>query len=238
MRQRFVKPLNSNALKEILFQKYILQTYSTLSHPNITGSNKNCSPNWRKIASGLSLRLLMHILKKNIFTKRKNRNLLASKLRWSYFTKKQVYTILHYYSCSRLGFTSEDEYKWYWHQMIYFPETINTISTLNTIIADTFTCSFSAVHTTYSVHAGILKPWRCLPWLLDVFPFYHVLPVPLSGFNWRSLSPPWGSGPPVPKMAPPFTGSTHTPSLGSGTIPLKARSGNRFLRPGRTTQLK
>jgi hypothetical protein len=25
--------------------------------------------------------------------------------------------------------TSEDEYKWYWHQMIYFPETINTIST-------------------------------------------------------------------------------------------------------------
>jgi hypothetical protein len=29
--------------------------------------------------------------------------------------------------------TSEDEYKWYWHQMIYFPETINAISTLNTI---------------------------------------------------------------------------------------------------------
>jgi hypothetical protein len=25
--------------------------------------------------------------------------------------------------------TSEDEYKWYWHQVIYFPETINTIST-------------------------------------------------------------------------------------------------------------
>jgi hypothetical protein len=29
--------------------------------------------------------------------------------------------------------TSEDEYKWYWHQMIYFPETINTISTMNTM---------------------------------------------------------------------------------------------------------
>ncbi len=29
--------------------------------------------------------------------------------------------------------TSEDEYKWYWHQMIYFPETINTISTRNSI---------------------------------------------------------------------------------------------------------
>ncbi len=25
--------------------------------------------------------------------------------------------------------TSEDEYKWYWHQMIYFHESINTIST-------------------------------------------------------------------------------------------------------------
>jgi hypothetical protein len=30
--------------------------------------------------------------------------------------------------------TSEDEYKWYWHQMIYFPETINTISTTNTVL--------------------------------------------------------------------------------------------------------
>jgi hypothetical protein len=29
--------------------------------------------------------------------------------------------------------TSEDEYKWYWHQMIYFPETINTISTTITM---------------------------------------------------------------------------------------------------------
>ncbi len=29
--------------------------------------------------------------------------------------------------------TSEDEYKWYCHQMIYFSETINTVSTLNTI---------------------------------------------------------------------------------------------------------
>jgi hypothetical protein len=28
--------------------------------------------------------------------------------------------------------TSEDEYKWYWHQMIYFPEIINTISTTTT----------------------------------------------------------------------------------------------------------
>jgi hypothetical protein len=37
--------------------------------------------------------------------------------------------------------TSEDEYKWYWHQMIYFPETINRISTMDIYIADTFTSS-------------------------------------------------------------------------------------------------
>jgi hypothetical protein len=34
---------------------------------------------------------------------------------------------------NKASFTSEDECKWYWHQMIYFPETINTISTTNTI---------------------------------------------------------------------------------------------------------
>ncbi len=30
--------------------------------------------------------------------------------------------------------TSEDEYKWYWHQMIYFTETINAISTTDTML--------------------------------------------------------------------------------------------------------
>jgi hypothetical protein len=86
-------------------------------------------------------------------------------------------------------------------------------------ITDTFTCFFLAMHTTYSVHADILKPWRGrLPWLPAVFSFYHVLSLPLSGLNWRSLFPPWGSDPPFPKMAPPFTGSAHTPLPGSGTV--------------------
>ncbi len=42
--------------------------------------------------------------------------------------------------------TSEDEYKWYWHQMIYFPETINTISTMNIYITNTFTFISLAEH--------------------------------------------------------------------------------------------
>jgi hypothetical protein len=47
----------------------------------------------------------------------------------------------------------------------------------------------------------------------------HVFPLPLSGANWRSLSLLWGSGPPLPKMASPSTGSAHTPFLGSNTTP-------------------
>ncbi len=116
-----------------------------------------------------------------------------------------------------------------WIQMVLAPNDLfswnnksNKYTEYN--ITDTFTWFFSAVHTTYSVHAGILKPWRSrLPWLLVVFSFYHVLPLPLSGLNWRSLFLPWGSGPPFSKMAPPFTGSVHTPLPGSGTVTIGLR---------------
>jgi hypothetical protein len=92
---------------------------------------------------------------------------------------------------------------------------------------DAFTCFFLAMHTTYSVHAGILKPWRGrLPWSLVVFSSYHVFTLPLSGLNWCSLFPPWGFGPPFPKTAPPFTGSAHTPLPGSGTLPLRGSGGS------------
>ncbi len=115
--------------------------------------------------------------------------------------------------------TSEDEYKWYWRQMIYFPETINTISTRIQCHRHIHLFLLKLCTLTYSVHAGILKPWRgCLLWLLVVFPSYHVFSLPLSGLNWRSLFPPWGSSPPFPKMATPFTGSAHTPLSGSRTI--------------------
>jgi hypothetical protein len=110
-----------------------------------------------------------------------------------------------------------------WIQMVLAPNDLfswknkyNKYHGYNVI--NTFTCFFLAMHTTHSVHAGIPKPWRGrLPWHLAVFPFYHVFYLPLSGLNWRSLFLPWGSGPPFPKMVPPFTGSAHTPSPGSRT---------------------
>jgi hypothetical protein len=53
--------------------------------------------------------------------------------------------------------TSEDEYKWYWHQMIYFPETINTVSTSNTILP-----SHSLFSSCYAHHL------LCACWHLEV----------------------------------------------------------------------
>ncbi len=46
----------------------------------------------------------------------------------------------------------------------------------------------------------------------------HVSPLPMSGANWRALFLLGGSGSPLPKMASLFTGSAHTPSLGSNTL--------------------
>jgi hypothetical protein len=48
-------------------------------------------------------------------------------------------------------------------------------------------------------------------------PILSRLSSSLIRLNWRSLFPPWGSGPPLFKMATPFTGSAHTPLPGSGT---------------------
>jgi hypothetical protein len=43
--------------------------------------------------------------------------------------------------------TSEDEYKWFWHQMIYFPGTINIVSTWTYIyINNGFTFHLPAAH--------------------------------------------------------------------------------------------
>ncbi len=80
---------------------------------------------------------------------------------------------------------------------------------------------FQLCTLTYSVHAAF---WSCEGVVFLVlsssshFTTYHVPPLPLSGANWRSLSLLWGSGPPFPKMALPFTGSAHTPFPGSNTL--------------------
>jgi hypothetical protein len=66
------------------------------------------------------------------------------------------------------------------------------------------------------VHARILKPWRGR--LPSVFSSYHVFSPPLSGLNWRSLTPPGGPGPLTSKMATLSTGSAHTPLLGPRTL--------------------
>jgi hypothetical protein len=79
--------------------------------------------------------------------------------------------------------TSEDEYKWYWHQMIYFPETINTISMYNNYtFTDTFTCfflSYARQHTLCMLasrsHAGVV--------ILGLLSSSHVFSLPLSGLN-------------------------------------------------------
>jgi hypothetical protein len=106
--------------------------------------------------------------------------------------------------------TSEDEYKWFWHQMSYFPGTINIVSTrLYTSIMDSLFL-FQQCTSTYSVHAGISKLWRGrLPCPLVVFSFHYesrlsssfvrsqlTLPVPAMEIR----SPLSQDGAPIPRV--------------------------------------
>ncbi len=131
---------------------------------------------------------------------------------WAHWVKRLLVNFLNSKCQRSLIVPDTASYIRGWIQMVLTPNDLfswnNKYSKYNEYnITDTFTCFFLPMHTTYSVHAGILKPWRGrLPWPLVVFSFYHLLSLPLSGLNWRSLFPPWGSGPPFPKMAPPFTG--------------------------------
>jgi hypothetical protein len=81
--------------------------------------------------------------------------------------------------------TSEDEYKWFWHQIIYFPGTINIVSTRlychDYIHRYNSLSIFQLCTSTYSVHAGILKLWRGrLPCPLVVFSFHYRSRLPTS----------------------------------------------------------
>jgi hypothetical protein len=116
--------------------------------------------------------------------------------------------------------TSEDEYKWYWHQMIYFPETINTVSTWIYTLP-TFTFIF-LLSTTLTLCMLAFQSREGVVFLVLLssshLTMYHVLSLPLSWLYWRSSSPPPGPVPPFPKMASLFTGSAHTPFPGSATL--------------------
>jgi hypothetical protein len=96
--------------------------------------------------------------------------------------------------------------------MIYFPETIKQWVQCYWGYLHAFFLLAMHVH---SVHDRILKPWRGR--LLSAFSSYHVFSPPLSGLNWRSLTPTGGPGLFTSKMATLSTGSAHTPLLGSWT---------------------
>jgi hypothetical protein len=71
-----------------------------------------------------------------------------------------------------------------WIQMVLAPNDLfswnNTYNKYNEYnITDTFTCFFLTMHTTYSVHAGILKPWR------------GRLPLPIHRVRAHSLTGIW-----------------------------------------------
>jgi hypothetical protein len=105
--------------------------------------------------------------------------------------------------------------------MIYFPETINTIST--------------RIYTLPCIHFHLLAVHinsLCACWHLEVVkgssslsscrllisPRITSYPFLCPGSTDAPCSRLWGPVPPFPKMAPPFTGSAHTPLPGSTTL--------------------
>ncbi len=122
-------------------------------------------------------------------------------------------------NCSRHGFL----YIRGSMQMVIAPNDLfswnNRFNEYN-VTVDIYTFFLRLCTWTYSVQARILKPWRGnLPRLPAISSSCHVFPPPLSGFNWRSLSPLGGPvpGPSTSKMAPLSTGSAHTPLPGFRT---------------------
>jgi hypothetical protein len=121
--------------------------------------------------------------------------------------------------------TSEDECKWFWHQMIYFPGTINIVSiqlychayiTMNSFfILQLCMSTLTLCMLAFWSREGVVFIVLSSPSHLTVS---HVFPLPMSGANWRSLSLLWGLPPPSSNMAPLSTGSAHTPFSGYKTI--------------------
>ncbi len=118
--------------------------------------------------------------------------------------------------------TSEDEYKWYWHQMIYFPETINTVSTWIYIHRQCIHFYLLAEHNNSLCACWHLKAVKgsssSSSCRLLISPCITSYPFPCPGSTDALCSRLWGPVPPFPKMASLFTGSAHTPFHGSTTL--------------------
>ncbi len=129
--------------------------------------------------------------------------------------------------------TSEDECKWFWHQMIYFPGTINTVNTrLHYYTYITMNLSFILQLCTLTLTLCMLAFLSregvvfFLPYLLSHLTMSHVLSPAMSVANWRPLPLLGGFPPPSPNMAPSSTGSAHTPFSGYKTVGMKGDLGD------------
>ncbi len=111
--------------------------------------------------------------------------------------------------CSRHGFL----YIRGWMQMVMAPNNLfswNNKYNKYIVTKDIYTFFLMLCTWTHSVHARILKPWRgSLPWLPAISSSCHVFLPPLSGLNWRSLSP-LGNPVPLPPKWRPFSQGPRT----------------------------
>ncbi len=103
----------------------------------------------------------------------------------------------------------------FYYQMIYFPETDNTIKH-NSCYGCRCSNYYTMHNNTHSVHKRHLVLWRAH--LLCSEASCYVCPPPLSYANCPPFPPHGRLGPPASKMAPISPGSTHTPSTPSVTI--------------------
>ncbi len=109
--------------------------------------------------------------------------------------------------------------------MIYFPGTINTMSTRYIITLWQVYCHFLGYARQLTLCMLVALSREGVVFFVFLSPSHfteiHVLPPPVSGANWRSLFRPGGPFPIPPKMASSYTGSAHSPFPGRNTIRIR-----------------